>query len=71
MTDVLTALSETRLVPVVVLDDALAAERLAGALVAAGLPVAEITLRTAAATEAIRVMAGHGDVGGSWRVHAS
>ncbi|KQS99852.1 bifunctional 4-hydroxy-2-oxoglutarate aldolase/2-dehydro-3-deoxy-phosphogluconate aldolase [Cellulomonas sp. Leaf395] len=60
--DVLTALRTTRLVPVVVLDDAADADALAGALVAGGLPVAEITFRTAAAEESIRVMAGRGDI---------
>ncbi|MHB1491406.1 MAG: bifunctional 4-hydroxy-2-oxoglutarate aldolase/2-dehydro-3-deoxy-phosphogluconate aldolase [Cellulomonas sp.] len=60
--DVLSVLSAARLVPVVVLDDAARADVLAGALVAGGLPVAEVTFRTAAAPEAIRVMADRGDV---------
>ncbi len=60
--DVLSVLSAARLVPVVVLDDAAGADVLAGALVAGGLPVAEVTFRTAAAPEAIRVMADRGDV---------
>lgn len=60
--DVLTALRTARLVPVVVLDDAADADALAGALVAGGLPVAEVTFRTAAAEESIRVMAGRGDI---------
>lgn len=42
--------------PVVVLDDAADAPRLASALVEAGLPVAEVTFRTAAAADAVRVM---------------
>ena len=62
MPDVVTALTEHRIVPVVVLDDAADAGPLAAALVAGGLPVAEITLRTGAAREAIRVMADRGDV---------
>ena len=49
--DVLSALNAARLVPVVVLDDAADADALAGALVAGGLPVAEVTFRTAAAQE--------------------
>ena len=60
--DVLSALRHARLVPVVVLDDAADADALAGALVAGGLPVAEVTFRTAAAEESIRVMAGRGDI---------
>jgi 2-dehydro-3-deoxyphosphogluconate aldolase/(4S)-4-hydroxy-2-oxoglutarate aldolase len=60
--DVLEALSAARLVPVVVLDDAAGADGLAGALVAGGLPVAEVTFRTSAAPEAIEVMAARGDI---------
>jgi 2-dehydro-3-deoxyphosphogluconate aldolase/(4S)-4-hydroxy-2-oxoglutarate aldolase len=45
-----------RVVPVVVLDDARDAEPLAQALVQGGLPVAEVTFRTAAAAEAIALM---------------
>jgi 2-dehydro-3-deoxyphosphogluconate aldolase/(4S)-4-hydroxy-2-oxoglutarate aldolase len=44
-------------VPVVVLEQASAAAPLAAALVAGGLPVAEVTFRTAAAGEAIRALA--------------
>ncbi|MDN5570284.1 MAG: bifunctional 4-hydroxy-2-oxoglutarate aldolase/2-dehydro-3-deoxy-phosphogluconate aldolase [Propionibacteriaceae bacterium] len=44
------------LVPVVVIDDADRAAGLAEALVAGGLPVAEVTFRTAAAAEAIAAM---------------
>jgi 2-dehydro-3-deoxyphosphogluconate aldolase/(4S)-4-hydroxy-2-oxoglutarate aldolase len=44
-------------VPVVVIDDAATAVPLARALVAGGLPVIEITLRTASALEAIRRIA--------------
>src|SRR5450759_4305952 len=60
--DVLSTLSALRLLPVVVLDDASAADALAGALVDGGLPVAEVTFRTAAAQDSIRVMAERGDV---------
>lgn len=59
---VLAALAQRRVVPVVVLDDAAHAGSLADALVAGGLPVAEVTFRTAAAPEAIRVMADRGDI---------
>lgn len=60
--DPLVALAQARLVPVVVLDDATQADPLAGALVAGGLPVAEVTFRTAAAAESIRIMADRGDI---------
>ena len=44
-------------IPVLVIDDASMAEGLAMALVAGGLPALEVTLRTPAALEAIRLMA--------------
>ena len=49
---------QARLLPVVVLDDAADAVPLAHALVAGGLPVAEVTFRTDAAAESIRRIAG-------------
>ncbi|MBT0993971.1 bifunctional 4-hydroxy-2-oxoglutarate aldolase/2-dehydro-3-deoxy-phosphogluconate aldolase [Cellulomonas sp. DKR-3] len=51
-----------RLVPVVVIDDASDASALGDALVGGGLPVAEVTFRTAAAPDAIRALADRGDV---------
>ncbi len=45
------------IVPVIALDDAKDAEPLAKALCAGGLPCAEVTFRTAAAEESIRIMA--------------
>ncbi|MGV8976793.1 MAG: bifunctional 4-hydroxy-2-oxoglutarate aldolase/2-dehydro-3-deoxy-phosphogluconate aldolase [Cellulomonas sp.] len=60
--DVLSALTAARLVPVVVLDDAQDADALAGSLVAGGLPVAEVTFRTAAAQDSIRAMSARGDI---------
>lgn len=59
---VLAALASRRVVPVIVLDDAAAADPLGAALVRGGLPVAEITLRTPAALDAIRVMSARGDM---------
>ncbi|WP_372492156.1 bifunctional 4-hydroxy-2-oxoglutarate aldolase/2-dehydro-3-deoxy-phosphogluconate aldolase [Kineosporia corallincola] len=59
---VLKQLAGNRLVPVVVIDDAKQADTLATALVAGGLPVAEVTFRTAAAADAIRAIAARGDV---------
>lgn len=55
-------LARRRLVPVVVLSDARDAPGLADALVEGGLPVAEVTFRTAAAEESIRAMAARGDL---------
>ncbi|WP_421735067.1 bifunctional 4-hydroxy-2-oxoglutarate aldolase/2-dehydro-3-deoxy-phosphogluconate aldolase [Cellulomonas sp.] len=62
MSDILQRLAAHRLVPVVVIDDAARADALAQALVDGGLPVAEVTFRTAAAADAIRVIAARGDV---------
>lgn len=59
---VLEALAREVLVPVVVLQSAGDAAFLADALVAGGLPVAEITFRTGAAEEGIRIIADRGDV---------
>ncbi len=51
-----------RLIPVVVLNDPGRAAGLADALVAGGLPVAEVTLRTEAGLESIRTMASRDDI---------
>lgn len=55
-------LTTAKLVPVVVLDDATDADPLASALVAGGLPVAEVTFRTSAAEDSIRAMSARGDM---------
>ena len=60
--DTLSALRSARLVPVVVLDEVRDAAPLAAALVAGGLPVAEVTFRTPAAAAAIGAMAERGDI---------
>ena len=54
MDDINTTIFETGLVPVIKLDDAANAVMLGKTLVSAGLPVAEVTFRTAAAEESIR-----------------
>jgi 2-dehydro-3-deoxyphosphogluconate aldolase/(4S)-4-hydroxy-2-oxoglutarate aldolase len=59
---VLDVLAMHRIVPVVVLDDAADAAPLAAALVAGGLPVAEVTFRTSAAVAAIAALAARGDI---------
>ena len=56
MNEVLKQIGEIGIVPVVVLDDAKDAEPLAQALCDGGLPCAEVTFRTDAAEESIRIM---------------
>ena len=62
MKELLDQLRTHRLVPVVAIDSAGDAEAMAEALAAGGLPVAEITFRTAAAEESIRAIAKTGKV---------
>lgn len=57
MDDVLQQIGELGVVPVVAIDDAANAAPLGAALLAGGLPCAEITFRTAAAADAIRALA--------------
>ena len=57
MNDVIKALGEYGIVPVVVLNDAKDAEPLAKALCEGGLKCAEVTFRMAAAEESIKIMA--------------
>ena len=57
MNEVLKQIGEIGIVPVVVLDDAKDAEPLARALCEGGLPCAEVTFRTDAAEESIKIMA--------------
>jgi 2-dehydro-3-deoxyphosphogluconate aldolase/(4S)-4-hydroxy-2-oxoglutarate aldolase len=57
MSDVLSRIRKLGVVPVIVIDDPRNAEELASALMAGGLPCAEVTLRTRAALEAIRRIA--------------
>jgi len=56
MHEILTKLEKMGVVPVVVLNDAKDAAPLAAALINGGLPCAEITFRTDAAEESIRIM---------------
>jgi 2-dehydro-3-deoxyphosphogluconate aldolase / (4S)-4-hydroxy-2-oxoglutarate aldolase len=62
MNAVLERIAELRLIPMVVLDHVEHAGPFGDALVAGGLPIAEITFRTAAAEAAIRELAKRGDV---------
>ena len=54
--EMLKKLSEIGIIPVVVLDDAKDAAPLGDALIKGGLPAAEVTFRTDAAEESIRIM---------------
>lgn len=59
---VMKRIHELKLVPVIVLEDATKAAPLAEALIAGGLPCAEITFRSAAAVQAIQNMARFPDI---------
>jgi len=59
---ILETLEQMRLIPVVTINHAASAAPLAEALVAGGLPSAEVTFRTAAAAAAIREIAKRGEV---------
>lgn len=56
--DILTLIRQFRVVPIITIDEAEKAVPLADALVAGGLPCAEVTFRTPAAAEALRRIAG-------------
>jgi 2-dehydro-3-deoxyphosphogluconate aldolase/(4S)-4-hydroxy-2-oxoglutarate aldolase len=62
MTQIIERLSQLKLIPMVVMDDADHAHAFGDALVQGGLPVAEITFRTPAAEAAVRVLAKRRDV---------
>jgi 2-dehydro-3-deoxyphosphogluconate aldolase/(4S)-4-hydroxy-2-oxoglutarate aldolase len=62
MTTALKQVLEKKIVPVVAIHDAAHSDPLAEALLAGGLPCAEITFRTAAAVDTIRAMARRGDM---------
>jgi 2-dehydro-3-deoxyphosphogluconate aldolase / (4S)-4-hydroxy-2-oxoglutarate aldolase len=60
MDSILAQIGKLRLVPVIALERAADAAPLADALVAGGLPIAEVTFRTAAAAESISIMSKRG-----------
>jgi len=62
MNNVLSCIAELKLIPMVVMDKAEHAGSFGDALVAGGLPVAEITFRTPAAESAIRALSQRGDL---------
>jgi 2-dehydro-3-deoxyphosphogluconate aldolase/(4S)-4-hydroxy-2-oxoglutarate aldolase len=56
MNEILTSLGQTGIVPVIKLNDPGQAKALGRALMEGGLPVAEVTFRTGAAAESIRIL---------------
>jgi 2-dehydro-3-deoxyphosphogluconate aldolase/(4S)-4-hydroxy-2-oxoglutarate aldolase len=60
--DVLKRIGELKIIPVVAIDDAGSAGALGDALAAGGLPIVEITFRTAAAEASIQSLASHKDL---------
>lgn len=62
MSNVLDVLGATGVVPVVVLSDVAAAQPLGAALKAGGLPIAEVTFRTAVAEDCLRELAADPDI---------
>jgi 2-dehydro-3-deoxyphosphogluconate aldolase/(4S)-4-hydroxy-2-oxoglutarate aldolase len=62
MHDILGRIGELKIIPVISLDDAADAVPLGEALVAGGLPIIEITFRTQAAEQAIRLLAGQNNL---------
>lgn len=58
----LSRVAALKVVPVIALDDPSMADDLAGALAEGGLPIAEVTFRTAGAAAAIRTMADRKDI---------
>jgi 2-dehydro-3-deoxyphosphogluconate aldolase / (4S)-4-hydroxy-2-oxoglutarate aldolase len=61
-TDPFGALAHHRVVPVIALDKVSDAKPLAEALLSGGLPIAEVTFRSAAAVDALRIMAASGEL---------
>ncbi len=62
MGEILEKFKKMRVIPVVAIQDAQDSIQLADTLIEGGLPCAEITFRTAAAVDAMRIMAQRGDI---------
>lgn len=62
MNAILNQFEKMRVIPVVAIENAQDASQLADTLIEGGLPCAEITFRTAAAIDAMRIMAQRGDI---------
>lgn len=55
-------IAQLRIVPVIAISEAAKADGLATALINAGLPIAEVTLRTPASLESLRTIAAHKEI---------
>jgi 2-dehydro-3-deoxyphosphogluconate aldolase / (4S)-4-hydroxy-2-oxoglutarate aldolase len=62
MSDTINRIAALKLIPMVVIDNAEHAAPFGDALVAGGLPIAEITFRTPAAEQVVRTLADRGDM---------
>lgn len=62
MNAIINQFEKMRVIPVVAIENAQDAAQLADTLIEGGLPCAEITFRTAAAVDAMRIMAQRGDI---------
>src|SRR5436190_2934361 len=62
MNDVTSQLSAFRILPIVVMDKSEHAAAFGDVLVGGGLPVAEVTFRTPAAEDSVRILAKRGDL---------
>jgi len=62
MSNVLERVAQLKILPIVVMDNAAHAARFGEVLAAGGLPVAEVTFRTPAAEESVRILAKRGDL---------
>jgi 2-dehydro-3-deoxyphosphogluconate aldolase/(4S)-4-hydroxy-2-oxoglutarate aldolase len=62
MSDILTRISKLKLIPMLVMDKSDHASQFADVLVTGGLPVAEITFRTPAAEQSVRILTDRGDI---------
>jgi 2-dehydro-3-deoxyphosphogluconate aldolase/(4S)-4-hydroxy-2-oxoglutarate aldolase len=62
MSDIMRRVAALKLIPMVVIDSADHAEPFGDALINGGLPIAEVTFRTAAAEPVIRALADRGDL---------
>jgi 2-dehydro-3-deoxyphosphogluconate aldolase/(4S)-4-hydroxy-2-oxoglutarate aldolase len=62
MHEILTQITNHRVVPAVVIDDSKSAAALGAAMVAGGLPIIEVTLRTPEALKALEILVHRGDM---------
>jgi 2-dehydro-3-deoxyphosphogluconate aldolase/(4S)-4-hydroxy-2-oxoglutarate aldolase len=62
MQEIFKQIAQVRIVPIASMEDAQSAPALADALLAGGLPIAEVTFRTEAAEKAICALSARGDL---------